>query len=216
MKIKLGSIITEAKGKIGGTYVGHSRWGHTLARKRSRSGQAIRNRAHNSIQLQFYSHRWNSIAQSNRNRWIQYYGSKLKGFRQYVTQAIYRVIAGATVFDMVDPSQTANDPSVTNVTYTQATQSITITLATNGTTAGQRIVQIRNYSPSRSHVGISGWLTIRLINATASTAQDISTSIKATGRQVTNNTTFQLRIVQCNNNSHPVIFMNPITIQTGP
>ncbi len=215
MKIKLGALITEAKGKIGGHYVGSSRWGNTIAGKRSRSGQAQSARPNNGRLIQFYSHKWNTISADNQKTWISYYGSKLKGFKAYLSNCMYREFTGSTVFDNVIPTQPTGVLSFNGFTYTEATQTLTITLGTDGTTVGQRLIQIRNHSPMRSVVGHSGWLNLRTQSATVATPINISTAMTNMGKRVTNQTTFQLRVVQTNNNRHPAIIMQPVTIQTG-
>lgn len=215
MKIKLGSVITEAKGKIGGHYVGSWRGTKTISRKRSRSGQAKLARATNYIQLQNYSRKWNTIGATARKTWTTTYGSQLKGFREYVRQAIYRTICGATVFSTVQTSDPENPLSVVGFTYTEATQSITVTLGGNGTTVGSRVIQIRNYSATRSVKGNSGWWFGRQVSATTTTPISLTTAITNTGRKITNNTTFQIRVIQALNNMHPVTISTPFTIKTG-
>jgi hypothetical protein len=215
MKIKLGSFITEAHGKIGGHYIQHSSQGVTLSRKRTGSQTSFRSASQFSQLIQQYSRTWKTLSSAQRKTWTQLYGSSLKGFNQYVTQNAYRSIAGAPSAATVNNAQQNRDLSFVSFTYTQGSQRIDITLTTTGAGTRNRIVQVRDYQPTRARSVNSGWFTFVVSMANTSPTFTISDAIKAHGWQVTNQTTFLLRVIQCMSNTHEVTYMPIVRITTG-
>ena len=215
MKIKLGSFITEAKGVIGGTYVGQQRGTKYIARKRSRSGQAQAVRSDKTRLIRFLINKWKTLTATQQGTWSTAYGNKLKGFRQYVIQNSYRQIPSASFQTSVNIASKTSAVSLLSFAYTQLTGVITVTLERTDTGGKRRTIQIRNYSNRRSVVGHSGWINLLSFDGNIITPINISDSIKGRGLQVTNNTTFQLRIVQIPASTAPIKLSAVYTIKTG-
>ncbi len=215
MKIKLGSFITEARGKLGGTYIQHTSQGVTISRKRNSGGKKLKQNSNLARVLMTEINGWRTLSQANKNTWIGLYGSQLKGYKQYVRQQIFRNLAGTFVPATVNTTEPNSPVYVTAITYTPATTNLTITLATDGTTVSRRLIQIRNYSTSNSRKVYTGWKSLFSYSGQTATPQNLSNPIKALGWKVTDNTSFQLRVIQCNNNRHEITIMPTYLVQTG-
>ena len=72
MKIKLSALLSDARGKLNGSYISRDNSGLVLRNKMGRTGQASVSQVMNRIAFQYISKRWNAISEECRNQWRAY------------------------------------------------------------------------------------------------------------------------------------------------
>lgn len=72
MKIKLSALISDARGKLNGSYISRDNSGHVLRNKMSPTGTASIAQVRNRIAFQYIARRWDAITEQCRNEWRAY------------------------------------------------------------------------------------------------------------------------------------------------
>lgn len=72
MKIKLSALISDARGKLNGSYISRDNSGHVLRNKMRPTGTASIAQVRNRIAFQYIARRWDAITEQCRNEWRAY------------------------------------------------------------------------------------------------------------------------------------------------